>query len=808
MATVCKTCGGPVNRIGNYYVCEYCRNQWEIDSGNDIHAVERANAWAALRDGDFEKAVELFENIIATENQNHEAYWGRALALGGIVYVTDLNENKKVPTCNNITEQSFIKSNDVQKAISLAPTDIAGSYQQQAEYIEKVRVEWLEKASKEPAYDVFISFKDSDREHGIDRTQDSVDAQDLYNALTAEGYKVFFSRISLRDKISEQYEPYIYNAIQTAKVMIVFGEKPEYFNAVWLKNEWMRFKNRIEKGEKHKNSLVVAYKNMNPGDLPAVLRSRQCLNAADMTFLSDLNRHIRRIIDEAKKKVRLDKINITGGQIAKKATTLAVNTVQTREIGVGAVAATSIGEKQTLSLIEAYLEATQWDEAARLIDDVLFENPGCAKAMWCGLLAKHHAANDTQLATKLNAFCEEDFATIDKYLNCVSKAVAKTKLTWLWKSLTSAEEYACRAMLNTILPYQFQARAQMIEQTFDHVIQTSKFESFRLLLSTLNSSDVDKYIEYNQRYSAKTANLDEKADCLHNILKVDEGNVDALRDMVAVNWAQRPDCPETVTHFVEEIEQLLKYTADGDAEVEYFMDFLQKAKITEMTAESMKQLIRYYSKEISELKKRLIKFSYQMIENGLFQQVEYFLNLILSFDPSNAEVYWAICLMKIKAESEQDILNCTRLLQDVPEFNKYLVLVEKKRRSSCIALSAQQIIALKKRRATEIVEEIDHLNIKRRNLKTERNLREVHGVGSFGLVCLLIGILGVITMPELVVLAFFTILCSIVSIIYALWILEKLPSRTSIKRNIEMKAEITRRIADLNRELDELKKDL
>jgi len=306
MATVCKTCGGPVNRVGNYYVCEYCRNKWEIDSGNDIHAVDRANAWSALRDGDFEKATELFENIIVKDTNNHEAYWGRALALGGIVYVTDLNENKKVPTCNNITENSFVDNKDVQKAISLAPVDIADEYKQQAEYIEKVRLEWLEKASKEPAYDVFISFKDSDRENGLERTQDSIDAQDLYNALVAEGYRVFFSRISLRDKVSEQYEPYIYNAIKTAKVMIVFGEKAEYFNSVWIKNEWSRYKTRIEKGEKHKNSLVVVYKNMNPGDLPVVLKSRQCLNASDMTFLSDLTRHIKRVVEASEKNVHLE----------------------------------------------------------------------------------------------------------------------------------------------------------------------------------------------------------------------------------------------------------------------------------------------------------------------------------------------------------------------------------------------------------------------------------------------------------------------------------------------------------------------
>ena len=63
MATACKTCGGTVNRVCNYYVCEYCSNKWMIDSSNDVHAVDRANAWAALRDSDFEKAAELFENI-------------------------------------------------------------------------------------------------------------------------------------------------------------------------------------------------------------------------------------------------------------------------------------------------------------------------------------------------------------------------------------------------------------------------------------------------------------------------------------------------------------------------------------------------------------------------------------------------------------------------------------------------------------------------------------------------------------------------------------------------------------------------
>jgi len=302
----CKSCGGSLERIGNYYVCKFCGSKWTIDADQDVHVIDRANAWSALRDCDFERAGELFENIIYKEPENHEAYWGRALANAGIMYVTDFHENKKVPTCNSISESSFTESRDVKKAIELAPGDIAKSYRNQAEQIEAIRVEWVKKARREPAYDVFISYKDSDRENGIDRTGDSYDAHELYNALTAEGYKVFFSRVSLRSKVSEHYEPYIYNAIKTAKVMIVFGENPEYFNAVWIKNEWMRFRKRIELGEKHPNSLVVAYKGINPADLPVGLRSRQCLDASGFTFLEDLKSHIAKITKSEPKKAKAE----------------------------------------------------------------------------------------------------------------------------------------------------------------------------------------------------------------------------------------------------------------------------------------------------------------------------------------------------------------------------------------------------------------------------------------------------------------------------------------------------------------------
>ena len=682
----CNTCGGSVERVGNYYICEYCGNKWEIDAADDVHAVDRANAWAALRDGDFEKAADLFEGILLKEKKNHEAYWGRALARAGIVYVTDLREDKKVPTCNNITEASFLNGEDVQKAIALAPEDLADSYRKQAEYIEKVRVEWLEKASKEPAYDVFISFKDSDRENGIERTQDSIDAQDLYNALIAEGYKVFFSRISLRDKIAEQYEPYIYNAIKTAKVMIVFGEKPEYFSAVWLKNEWSRFKARIEKGEKHKNSLVVVYKNMNPGDLPTVLKSRQCLNASDMTFLSDLTKHIRRVVEESKQSVHLDRIEIAGGQIAKKAASLKVNEVRTHEVGAGAIAETSISEKQSIGLIRTYLEERQWGQAAKMTEDVLFDNPSCAEAIWCALLAAHKAASDNELAKKINELTETDLGAVEKTLNCASKPFAGEILKLLYASEPNANAEAYAKLLETVLPFAFEQRSEQIAKAFDATIGHGKYEPFLLLLRTLESGEVDAYIARNAQYAEKTRSLQEREECLRRILEVDEGNLDARRSLTrTILQAGRPSAEAT-----EAFEALLKYSPDAGQEVSELLGWLGNNLSSGEHCAFAKQLLRYYPGKVGELKEQLGALSGRMIERGFFTEAEYFVNLILSADRDNADAYWKLCLIRTGARSEADIPEKNVLLKNVPEFNKYLTLVPQARQKACIQISQQQ----------------------------------------------------------------------------------------------------------------------
>ncbi len=295
--SVCNICGA------NY---EYRNGRWKCPACGAFKAEELSNeevtllynAAQKLRLSNFSEAEEEYADIIEKYPSNANAYWGRLLSKYGIKYEEDF-DGRKIPTCYATSIESVMSDSDYLKAIEFADDDTRKYFTQQAEYIERVRQEWINKAQKEKPYDVFICYKDSDLEKGIERTEDSINAQEIYIHLIEQGYRVFFSRESLRDKVGEKYEPYIFNALSTSKVMLVYGSSAEYIKSTWLKNEWHRYYKKIVSGEKHQESLIVACDGFSPSELPTILSSRQCLDAKRKAFFSDLDKCIRRIIDES-----------------------------------------------------------------------------------------------------------------------------------------------------------------------------------------------------------------------------------------------------------------------------------------------------------------------------------------------------------------------------------------------------------------------------------------------------------------------------------------------------------------------------
>lgn len=239
---------------------------------------------------EFDKAQDIYEKIVAREPNDSEAYWEIILCKYGIEYVEDPTTLDRIPTCHRTQVESVLTDVDYLATIENADAIQTVFYENEAKEIDKLQKNILAIANNEKPFDVFICYKETD-ENGK-RTVDSVIANDIYYQLTKEGFKVFYSAITLEDKLGQEYEPYIYAALNSAKVMLVVGTKPEYFNSVWTKNEWSRYLKIIKKD---RNKLLIpCYKDMDAYDLPEEFSHLQAQNMGKIGFINDVIRGVQK----------------------------------------------------------------------------------------------------------------------------------------------------------------------------------------------------------------------------------------------------------------------------------------------------------------------------------------------------------------------------------------------------------------------------------------------------------------------------------------------------------------------------------
>ena len=372
----CKMCGGSLEPSPDATVisCEYCGTQQTLPKLTDdkISALyDRANHFR--RNNEFDKAMAIYEQILNEDSTDAEIYWSLVLCRYGIEYVEDPTSHKRIPTVHRAQYTSIYDDTDYQSAIEYADASQRMLYENEAKAINEIQKGILSISQKEDPFDIFICYKESD-ENGK-RTPDSVLAQELYFQLTNEGFKVFFARITLESKLGAAYEPYIFAALNSSKIMVVLGTKPEYFNAVWVKNEWSRYLSLIRQGEK--KVLIPAYKGMNPYDLPDEFTHLQAQDMSKLGFMQDLIHGINKIL----------KI---------KKTPEPAPTMMPGDYGMGKAPAA-----QTEPLLKRaflFLEEGNWLEANNYCEKVLDADPENAQAYLAKLMAEHRVRTREQLA--------------------------------------------------------------------------------------------------------------------------------------------------------------------------------------------------------------------------------------------------------------------------------------------------------------------------------------------------------------------------------------------------------------------------
>ena len=269
--------------------CDSCGSTMtlpKIDDEQRAAAFNRGNHFRRI--GEFDKALTVYERIVEEDETDAEAHWCCALCRFGIEYVEDPATGEWLPTCHRASFDSFLEDVDYRAAVQYADAVARARYQHDAGKINEVQRGILATSQHEKPFDVFICYKETD-ESGA-RTRDSMLAQEIYYSLTEQGRRVFFARITLEDKVGTQYEPYIFAALNSAKVMVVVGTSAKNLNAVWVKNEWSRFLALMKKDRT--KLLLPCYRDMDPYDMPEQLSVLQSYDMSRIGFLQDLVRGV------------------------------------------------------------------------------------------------------------------------------------------------------------------------------------------------------------------------------------------------------------------------------------------------------------------------------------------------------------------------------------------------------------------------------------------------------------------------------------------------------------------------------------
>lgn len=412
----CKMCGGTLEITENQTVCEceYCGTQQTLPKLSDdkkANMYDRANHFR--RNNEFDKAMGIYEQILNEDSADSEAYWSLVLCRYGIEYVDDSTTHKKVPTVNRAQYTSIFDDDNYKSAIANADALQKTVYEEEAKAINEIQKGILEISQKEEPFDIFICYKETDNNGR--RTQDSVIANDLYHQLTQEGFKVFFARITLEDKLGTAYEPYIFAALNSAKVMVVLGTKPEYFNAVWVKNEWSRYL-AIVKQSNGKKMLIPAYRDMDPYDLPDEFSHLQAQDMSKLGFMQDLIRGIKKILGTDQSKVQ--------------------ETVVVQQTGANSNI-TALLKRGMMAL-----EDKEWNKADEFFEEVLNQDAENGEAFFGKFLAQNQVDSIEKQTSKTIANIENEKVKND------TKVVEELKAESEQHSVEQSQKYTIPDYLN------------------------------------------------------------------------------------------------------------------------------------------------------------------------------------------------------------------------------------------------------------------------------------------------------------------------------------------------------------------------
>ena len=378
----CRCCGGVLEVKSALAVCEYCgaTNFVSDTAGKYINQLNRANKLRQQKE--YDNAIRIYDNILSENIPSADILWLRTLCEYGIEYVPDPISTKYFPTLHRIKDESILNYYSYLDALKLCTEEQKEILIKEATEINRIQTEYLEIAKNEAPYDVFICYKETD-EDTKQTTEDVAYCSRLYEILTKSGYKVFFARETLKNKLSVDYEPYIFAALKSSKVMAVIGSKSEYFTATWVKNEWSRFLKLMEKD----TNKQIFFACDDPNELPRAFSLKQAQLLSNPQAMEILAKNIINYLANILKSGKNGKV----GGIMPSFT-------------IDLDSPAGILEKAKKHLIQKNFAAVYSD-----ISDLLEIDPTNAEAYWIRVLANVRHNEENIIYAKVDLTADEDY---------------------------------------------------------------------------------------------------------------------------------------------------------------------------------------------------------------------------------------------------------------------------------------------------------------------------------------------------------------------------------------------------------------
>ncbi len=252
---------------------------------------------------------------------------------------------------------------------------------------------------EEKPFEVFVCCKDRGENKGRASSDEKL-AGEICSRLRAQGHKVFFDLESAGNK-QEEWDKYVTEALDSAKVMVVLGGEPGYFDDERVKNEWSRYLSLAQKDEN--KLLIPCYRGMELNELPDELQALEPCNMSRKGSLKFLIRCINRALKNDGTASRE-----AGGNVDSEQNPLPPSN--------------ELEPDQLMVKADAFLKKGSWEEAEECFDKALEADPENAGAYFgralskikCSTLKdfiyKHH--NETEEGKRITA-CEENTEIIN-----------------------------------------------------------------------------------------------------------------------------------------------------------------------------------------------------------------------------------------------------------------------------------------------------------------------------------------------------------------------------------------------------------